>query len=191
MLWDIKSKFYDQARNSFFLSWLLKKENEVFTKFLQNIPLENKKILDIGTGTGNIPFLLKNTDWVIGVDISNEMLIVARAKEKNLIVINCNIVKLPLAKDCIYLLSCVGILEYLSEFQTLFSEISRVLQDNCYLYITYSQKNFTNVFRNILGEKIFFVRENEVIQELQVYGFKLVKKDTTFIQTQLLLRRGF
>ncbi len=191
MLWDFKSKFYDKVRNLFFLSKLLKKENEVVTEFLQNIPFENKKILDIGTGTGNVPVLLKKANWVVGADISFEMLVAARKKKNELIVINCNISKLPLAKGCIYLLSCVGVMEYLSDFKTLLSEISRVLQNDSYLYLTFSQKNFSNILRNTLGEKIHFVQEEKIIQELKSYGFKLVKKNTTFIQTQLLLRRGF
>lgn len=190
MLWDFKAKFYQKARNSFFLSWLLKKENEIVTEFLQNISLENKAVLDIGTGTGNIPVLLKNPRMVLGIDVSLGMLREAKKTSKDLFVINCNIVKIPLAKDCIYVVFCVGVLEYLSDFKTLFYEISQVLQTNGFFYLTYSQKNISNFLRNTLGEKIHFAQESEIIQELKCYGFQLVRKNTTFIQTQLLFRRG-
>ncbi|KAA3600435.1 MAG: class I SAM-dependent methyltransferase [Calditrichaeota bacterium] len=190
MLWDFKAKFYDKGRNSFFLSWILRKENEVVTQLLPSNILEERRILDVGTGTGNIPSLLINPQITIGIDISYGMLQRAKSNHRNLFVINCNIVKIPLAIGVIDVVFCVGVLEYFSDFKTLFSEISQVLQNDGLFYLTYSQKNLPNFLRNILGEKIHFVQENEIIQELQSYGFQLVKKNKTFIQTQLLFRRG-
>uniref|UniRef100_A0A7J3TFU4 Methyltransferase domain-containing protein n=2 Tax=cellular organisms TaxID=131567 RepID=A0A7J3TFU4_9EURY len=81
--WNRRSKFYDLAIGHGISG---KDEEEAWLAELRNVFGEHrKKILDVGTGTGFLAFLLARLGYeVTGVDISNGMLDIARKKAQKL-----------------------------------------------------------------------------------------------------------
>jgi len=78
---DLYSRYYDLIYQSKDYS----SEVEYVDTLLKNEPIKVKTILDLGCGTGRHDELLCNKGYVVhGVDISEEMLIVAETRRKNI-----------------------------------------------------------------------------------------------------------
>jgi ubiquinone/menaquinone biosynthesis C-methylase UbiE len=77
--WDIASETFDTHIGHGIQS---KRERDAWKNcFLQVFPEKNLKILDVGCGTGELSLLFSEMGHeVIGIDISNQMLKVARTK---------------------------------------------------------------------------------------------------------------
>ncbi len=103
-----------------------------FEILLKNIHLEPDSIfIDIGCGEGGFTKLIQNyyhLDKAHGID-KNSMLL-KKAEKRNIITYQKNIMNssLPFEDESVDFITCLGVLEHLKEYDTLFSEINRILK---------------------------------------------------------------
>lgn len=111
-------------------------EEEIFIKTVN--PHKGELILDVGCGTGrNIAKLLQHTDKVEGVDISKEMLDIARRKFPNLKFYEADIEKpLPLESNQYDKIICSLTFQFLKDIKTPLKEFKRVLKLGGTAFIT-------------------------------------------------------
>ncbi|NBI05848.1 class I SAM-dependent methyltransferase [Senegalia massiliensis] len=98
-------------------------------------PFKGMKVLDIGCGTGNFSIRLKELGCeVIGVDISDEMLNVARkkAKEKNLDIdfLNMDIYNLEFDNESFDAVFSMAAFEFIKDTKKAIDEVFRVVKPN-------------------------------------------------------------
>lgn len=104
---------------------------------------ENKRILEIGTGTGRIAMeLAVKGSNVVGVDFSAGMLGVARRKLRashgtGLNLVRANGRSLPFADSSFDGCVCVNVLGHVPDFRGVLSEISRVLKDGAFAIVSF------------------------------------------------------
>lgn len=105
----------------------------------QQLDLRNKKVLEIGCGTGlNTIYLAGQATKVVGIDISEEMLVRARVRleEGNAEFIKADITKPWQLDDAAFDLIVANlVLEHVENLAHIFSEAFRVLQPGGTLYI--------------------------------------------------------
>jgi ubiquinone/menaquinone biosynthesis C-methylase UbiE len=87
-------------------------------------------VMDIGCGTAaNLEFLPVNISY-IGVDLSANMLRVAKAKSERSVLVQADAVALPIRKDFALLVIAMGVLQHVVDPQKGLAEMRRVaLQD--------------------------------------------------------------
>lgn len=105
----------------------------------------NRRVLDIGCGTGNLlEKLLSRFDNVIGIDLSGDMLSSASSKlegNDNLKLVRGEVSSLPFKDDYFDMVSAYSLLHHLPSFSDPVSEISRVLRDGGVLYVDHEPTN--------------------------------------------------
>ncbi len=103
-----------------------------FEHLLQNIDLKSdSKYVDIGCGEGGFTKLIQEyfkLNKAYGIDNNSRLL--KKAKKRNIITYEKNIMheSLPFDDSSIDFITCLGVLEHLKEFDTIFKEINRVLK---------------------------------------------------------------
>lgn len=120
---------------------------------------EGETVLDAGCGTGRlIPFLLKEVGsdgLVYGLDFSEEMLKIAQQKDfhGNVILINADIVNMPLASESIDRTICFCTFPHIDDKQAALREFSRVLKPGGILIICnlVGSKELNTLHKNIGG----------------------------------------
>ncbi len=138
-----EKKFWDTFANNYD-SFIKKTLDKTYTSFLNKLDLEFKKnhrVLEIGTGTGIIPFSISSkVTSVVATDISPEMIRVAQHKQKKLAITNidfkvqdCYDLNLPEKSFDIVIAS--NILHLLYEPEKPISQVKKVLKENG-LFIT-------------------------------------------------------
>lgn len=110
-------------------------EAQVEQRLLALVPLaEDTDLLDIGTGTGRIVEILgPHVGRAIGVDLSQEMLLVARSKLERARLRNCSVrqgdmYKLPLSGASFDLVTVHQVLHYAEKPAAVIAEAARVLR---------------------------------------------------------------
>ena len=153
---DLNQHFFDSTANNhehdcrrlrsktlrFFLKRFIAKE--AFEKYSQNRIKEivshyYKKdgiFLDVGCGTGNV---LKAADkvWgkVVGIDISQNMLI--KAKQRNLNTLRANNYKTPFENGSFDMISSFSVVHHMADLRAFFSEMSRISKTGGIFYTDY------------------------------------------------------
>lgn len=125
VLFDALAQDYESMRES-----ILWSPFPHFEKAFPQTRLENKKFLDIGCGTGELSrhIQAKGGDC-IGVDISQEMCMLAAERSENLAFFPLDITEgLPMPDAQFDGVVALGVLEYAHNIQYVFSEIRRVLK---------------------------------------------------------------
>lgn len=105
-----------------------------FESLLTHIELEpDDKFVDIGCGAGGFTKVIQsyfNLNQSYGIDKNKKLL--SKAEERNIITYNKDIIESPLPFDdnSVNLVTCLGTLEHLPEFDTVLKEIKRILKTN-------------------------------------------------------------
>lgn len=105
--------------------------NEVATALAD---LEHKRVLEVGVGSGRIalPLLKKNTPWLVGIDLSKEMLKLAKEKmrhyKKNFDLILSDGERLPFTNNAFDALICISTIHYFTFPERSLTEFSRTLK---------------------------------------------------------------
>lgn len=120
------------------------------------------KVLDVGCGTGNYTFRLLNKGCqVIGVDISEDMLSVAREKMSDVCFVHSSVYGLPFPEDKFDLVFSMATFEFIEEFEAAYFEMQRITKPGGHIFIgtingdsswgeLYTSKEYkeSTVFRN-------------------------------------------
>ena len=101
-----------------------------------------KKVLDLGCGTGNISYQIKNkinTD-IIGVDVSTDMLKVARSKSVEVVLADIDNQQLPFRDSSFDTVVAAYVIHQIKNLNFMLSECYRVLRNGVLVLLTSSHK---------------------------------------------------
>ena len=120
----------------------------LFKKIAEYIPLENKRLLDLGCGMGNVSILgSKHSSCVVGLDISIEAL--KRTKWrldlrqiKGVHLVNGDALELPFIDETFDLVIAYDLYEHISNKDGLLEEILRVTNKKGFLVLTTGNRLF-------------------------------------------------
>jgi 2-polyprenyl-3-methyl-5-hydroxy-6-metoxy-1,4-benzoquinol methylase len=107
----------------------------------------NKKILDAGCGNGyGTHYLSLHAESIVGVDIDQETIDKAKKNffSKNVEFKKTNVNNLPFENDSFDLVISFEVIEHLSDYQTYFNEIKRVLKPGGVFIFSTPNKLFTD-----------------------------------------------
>ena len=159
-------------------------------RILKAIDVKNKTVLDLGCGHGRITFeLAKNAKKVIGLDISEKLVAVARKRQKkckirNAIFIVGDAAKLPKFGNQFDMVIALGMFEYMQNPAIFLGNIRRVLKKNGILVFTFhlnlplvdkiAKKNYKGKLSRRKWLKVWHTK-NGIIEIVQSNGFKPYK----------------
>lgn len=157
----------------------------IYDKINKWIDFKNKKVLDIGCGTGWLGFKVSPlSKEVIGIDFSSGMIEVANRKLKKNIYGNLEFEvmdarRLKFKNQSFHVACAIGVYGYVKDIDPFVEETARVLKDGGLFFFTLHNK------------KYLFSRLDELLKIL-----KLSKKSGSFLrdisETEFLLRKqGF
>lgn len=185
-LWDWKAKLYDKSRKCFPFNLILAKEVENVRNLISEIHLNQKKILDVGTGTGTMLCLFPDNAQVFASDRSFDMIAHAKLKRQvKFVVADSNI--LPFKSFSFDLVTAVGLFEYQKNQLGFLKELQRVMNPNGFSVVTFSQLALLNFLRNFLGHRVYLISIGKFNHLLGLTDFnaKIIKK--SLLQRQILI----
>ena len=108
----------------------MQKHNRILRKALADC--ENKRVLEIGTGSGSAAAFLSPSNTYSGLDVSPGLLRIAIKKFRKAAFHDANFYltgaeELPFENDCFDSCLCILVLNFLPDLQSVISEIKRVL----------------------------------------------------------------
>jgi len=187
--WNLKTKLYRCVRISFPFNIILKRENKRLESILCDIEINNKKVVDLGTGTGNVLKYFSNSNLVLGIDLTFSMLQVTRQLYPGIKLIQADALKLPVKTDSVELITAIGLSEYLSDIESLFMEAHRLLKADGFLLLTFSPGGIWTSLRLLLGYPIYPRTLNELISIASSERFRLIKDTHSVMQVQVLFQK--
>ncbi|UCE04460.1 MAG: class I SAM-dependent methyltransferase [bacterium] len=189
LLWNLKAKFYLTIRKIIPFNLILKSENRNIEILLRSFNIKGKKVIDLGTGTGNILRYLKNSGFVLGIDRSLAMLLATKQIYPEVILIQADTLKLAIKKNSFELITAVGLSEYLKDINFLFKEVYRVLKNNGFFLMTFSPSGIWTRLRLLLGLRVYPRTLEEIVVIAEAMNFRLVRNDQTLMQAQVLFQK--
>lgn len=131
-------KFWDRFANKYdsFIKNTVSKTYKIIIENLNSDLNINHKVLEIGTGTGIIPFsICSKASTILATDISVEMINIAKQKQINLNINNIDFqvqdsYNLPLPDKSFDVVIASNIFHLLYEPEKPISEVKRVMKDN-------------------------------------------------------------
>ena len=161
--------------------------------------IEESTILDVGCGVGyGSNILAKKAKRVVGLDISEEAINIARTKygkRKNLVFLKADATKgLPFPDNHFSAVCCIEALEHFRNPIRVLNEIKRVLKPNGIAIITTPAKELVSPFRRkprnphhvrefTLNEVLSLLREN--FGEVEVYGQQVLSSKGAILTKKL------
>lgn len=131
-------KFWDWFADKYDL-FIIKTQSKIYQSILENIDLAlkiNFDVLEIGTGTGIVPFsIYSKVSSIVATDISSKMIQIAKQKQKDLKVENIDFqvqdcYSLTLPDKSFDLVIATNLLHLLYEPEKALSEVKRVMKDH-------------------------------------------------------------
>ncbi len=154
---------YDESHDrDTFMNYLMRRRKQIILEKISNNFMDKHiNILDVGCGTGVYTWdLAKRKYNVISMDISIEMLFSAKEKvaelaNKNLHFFIADAEKIPLKNQCVDLVICAGLLEYLPDDASTLRYISKIAGKNGLIIFTLPNLLKLN---NIMDPYYYFTR---------------------------------
>ena len=190
-LWNLKAKLYRYLRSRFPFNLVLKGENKRLELILRSIDITGKKVIDLGTGTGNVLQFLASTDVQFGIDSTFSMLKLAKQLHTRANLIQADVLKLPIKNNSVELAVAVGLSEYLKDIKSLIMEVYHILKLNGFLVITFSPSGIWTRLRLILGHPIYPRTFEELITIAKQERFQFVKNSYSLMQGQVLFKKVY
>ncbi len=187
--WNVTSKLYQWFRNKFPFRQILNAENKNLEALLNQISVAGKKVIDIGTGTGNVLPFLGKAEFIAGIDISLTMLISVRQAFPNIHRVQADAVSLPLKSKSADVVIAVGLVEYMKNVDHFLDNVSFVLKDGGYAVVTFSPKGLSAKARLLLGHSIYPRSLDEIIALAKNRNFIVKHHCASLMQQQILLHK--
>ncbi len=155
-------------------------EENTVLRFMGN--LSNKKALDIGCGTGRlIQDLINSGADVTAIDVSEEMVKIAKNKFRTVNTLVADVEDLPLENDSFDFVVASFLIVHLKDLTKAFDEIYRVLKDGGEFVLTNINQRKAPKLKLESGKEIiiksFYHRPEDVIKALQYSFFKIEKEE--------------
>ena len=101
-----------------------------------------KKVLDLGCGTGNISYQIKNTvnTDMVGIDVSPDMLKMARSKSLEVVLADIDNQQLPFHDGSLDAVVAAYVIHQIKNLKFMLSECYRVLRNGVLILLTSSHK---------------------------------------------------
>lgn len=170
-IFDDIANYYDQWFETPLGKKIFESEKRAIESLIENG--ENKLALDLGIGTGLFTQILRERGFrVIGVDISEEMLKIARKRGFEVIKHDFND-PLPFENDSFDFVFSMTSIEFLKDPKPLFNETKRVLKkDGKFLLITLNSLSLWAFKRRVEG----FFDKNNLFNKGKFYSPYSLKK---------------
>jgi SAM-dependent methyltransferase len=188
-LWDCKAQFYRRAKTIPPVRWIVNRElDNVGLLLAQSDPpdLDQAGILDLATGNGAILDLLPESNTVVALDRSHQMLKVAKIRHPKVKYVVADVNKLPFRAEAFALLTAVGLLEYLRTPARFIRELSRVAQHRANVVLTWSPVNLINLLRFGFGHRLYFTTFKKLLSLCGLYGLTFANRKDSLLQGQVL-----
>ena len=200
-MFDLISKNYDKIND--IISFYTHKYAKYKAIKELNIP-NNSKILDLCCGSGDLGRIIKKlnkTTTVIGVDFSEEMIKLARKKNKNITYELQDATNLSFENNSFDFIVMGFGLRNIKEEQKALNEIYRILKPNGkFLHLDFNNKTFLNkiydkiiifilkffikeidAYKYLIESKNGFYNNKEIIKIFEKYNFKKEKANTILL----------
>ena len=168
--------------------YFLKQENASAVDLFSKVPAGFRYIFDLGTGSGNMLSCLTTDVDKFGFDLNHAMLRYAKDRSGARF-IQCDVRHLPLKDGCGDVMLLIGVMEYIHNPDDVFSEFRRVAARGSHVIFTFTQRNFMNVLRNVLGHRVHTMKLDEIEEKVSDYGFRVIHSVRLKLQTQLLIEK--
>ena len=128
---------------------------------------KRKKVLDYGCGTGRaIPYLIKKDCEIVGVDLSREMLNIAKKRySKKVKFILLNGQKFPFKKNSFDIIHASLLVNHIKDLKKFFKECSKVLKKEGLLLFDCSVKEIMNIEAPFIPKYLENKKESKRIKE--------------------------
>lgn len=189
----IWSKTYDIGENI-----LIQLEEPIVKSILKNFP--SGDTLDAACGTGRYSLFLKSLGHhVTGIDVSDEMLSLARKKDKTIRFIKGDLNSLPFTDGLFDLVVCGLALHYVDNLDFAIRELTRILRPGGHIVISaihpilvalgvHAEFSDESGQRNFIEEKVHWLSDyirafqNSSLTVIQCEEPTITKKETTTLQ---------
>lgn len=189
LLWNLKAKLYRLLRANFPFNLILEGENKKLEIMLGSIDIANQRIIDLGTGTGNVLHYYTNFKPVIGVDLIYAMLQIARRCFPGVNYVQANALDLPIQTNSVQLITAVGLTEYVWDIESFFKEQFRILTADGFLVLTFSPQGIWTRLRLLLGHQIYPRALENLVTIAKSERFQIIKSSYSLMQGQVLFQK--
>lgn len=187
-IWKIQSSFYHRLRRNPLSARILQNENLRIKAFFNEITAWH--ILDIGCGRGNnLRLLSEYTTSVVVTDYVLNMLKNVKHDLPLATPVMADACWLPFKDGSFDLITCIGVLEYIKDWQLVLQEVHRLLIPGGQAIITLSPPHLFNYGRWLLGHRIFTRNMTDLHNLLGYTSLQIVSQNRTLIQNQFLLKK--
>jgi 2-polyprenyl-3-methyl-5-hydroxy-6-metoxy-1,4-benzoquinol methylase len=97
---------------------------------------DEKAVLDVGCGCGNLLASVRGRRLKVGVDVSSTAVTSAVSAVKNVFFVVCDAANLPFRKECFDVVVCSEVLEHMSSPEKVTRQIKSVLKSNGIIIVT-------------------------------------------------------
>ncbi len=154
-------------------------------KFLSLLPeIKNKKILDVGAGTGRVSLSLSLAGaQVTALDVSEKILEVLKRKNKNIITIVGEAENLPFEKENFDVIVSAFLIVHLKDPKIFFDEVYRVLKPNGLFLVSNINQKEPPVIKTKEGDiqiKSYYHRPEKIREILEDLAFSIEKEEMIF-----------
>ncbi|NOU46929.1 MAG: class I SAM-dependent methyltransferase [Bacteroidales bacterium] len=144
--------------------------------------LKGNKVMDAGCGTGrDTQYLFNNSCNVIGVDISEKMLAIARNNRKNCIFVQSDLRKLDFEQNSFDGIWCSAVMPHYEDFEInqILKSLKKNLKSNGVLFISFKIGNGLHIDTTYSSpRKMYYHTIKNCESFLIKNGFKIITKDT-------------
>jgi len=190
-IWNLIAPIYDILRRNPISGYFLKREDwaaESLTKKLLSYDINT--VCDLGVGRGHTLCLIpEKIPHRIAIDRSMIMLKLTRKASPDNLFINADVLNIPVKYAIVDLIFCIGLVEYISDLESLFTQIDAILKNEGHVLLSYSPRNILTFFRFLRGHKIYPRNWEEIEICLRKYQFELLDSKITPLQHQCLLKK--
>jgi ubiquinone/menaquinone biosynthesis C-methylase UbiE len=153
---------------------------------IKGLELQNSYILDVGTGIGNCVAILGTSEKTFAIDLSIDMLAIAKKRHAEVHFAKADAFALPFASGTFKLIFAIGLMEYLSDISSFFISLSSCLTPDGYLIVTSSPPGIFTSLRTLLGHKIYTIPPDNIVAtaracNLSTQAVRYSKTQTVFL----------